>query len=147
MQKRVMVLVHCTSSYEDLSYNEISKWYFFVFLCPWENLRMKNTKGQFFVCLVLCFKSQSTAMVISWRSVHLTTLFFSCKLVHILSLVAVNTLESAEERRMAVKIFHDQSQRLTKVWDQEGIKLMSSGSSVRHVTDCVIWLGTTSNSS
>ena len=50
-----------------------------------------------------------------------------------------NLLEQAEGRRMAVEII---SQSIsTKVWDWAEIELGTSGSAVRHVTDCAMWSG------
>ena len=69
-------------------------------------------------CLVWLFTSQSTAMVMSGWSIHLITLFSCASLINQLTSTSctyfrlqltTSLLESVEGRRMAVKLFHDQS--------------------------------------
>ena len=100
-------------------------------------------------CLFVALRPKSTAMVMAWRSVHLTTLFFLDKLeqvvnqyfVHILSLVTDNNPSwISGRRRMTVEIISWSIS--AKVWDRAGIELATPGmaarhaSVVRHVTDC-----------
>ena len=92
------------------------------------------------VCLVWFFMSQSTVMVMSRWSVHLTTLFStaslpkrltstSCTYFHLK--LTLNLLESAEGRRTAVEIISRSNSM--KVWDWAGIKHLTPVSAVRHV--------------
>ena len=78
------------------------------------------------VLVRLCM-SKSTAMVMSERSVHLATLFSWAVLI-----VTIILLESAGGRRMAIEIIAWSI--FMKVQDRVWIKLMISGSAVRHVS-------------
>ena len=98
-----------------------------------------------FVCLFWCLTSQSTAMAMSGRSVHLTTLFSWASLTKRLTstlctyfplYLTTTLLESAEGRRMALEIISWSIS--SKVWDWAVIKLMTPGSAVRHITDCAM---------
>ena len=96
-----------------------------------------------FFCFVWFLMSQSTAMVMSGWSVHLTTLFSwasltkqltstSCTYFHLQ--LTTTLLESAEGRRMAVEII---SRSISaKVWDQARIELATPGLAVGRVTGC-----------
>ena len=101
-----------------------------------------DTSTVVFFGLVWCFTSQSTAMVMSQRSVHLPTLFpgqawlsviqYS---VHILSLVTDNNPPwISGRRRMTVEIISWSIP--TKVCDLAKNKLMIPGSAVELATDC-----------
>ena len=92
------------------------------------------------VCLVWIFASQSAAMVMSERWVHLTTLFSWASLTnqyfaYILSHVTDNNPSwISRKRNMTVDIFSWSIS--TKVWDLAGIELATSGYASRFVTDC-----------
>ena len=73
----------------------------FITIDEYDNLQIRpsdeRTISKLFVCLFCYFKSQSTAMVMAGRSVHLSTLFLgkleqevNQYLVHILSFVTDN---------------------------------------------------------
>ena len=95
------------------------------------------------VCLVWCLTSQSTAMVMLGRSVHLTTLLSWASLtkhVHILSLVTDNNpsrirgREESDCRNYFIVNLHD------SMW--QGLdRTRTPGSAVRHITDCAKWPG------
>ena len=103
------------------------------------------------VVVVWFFTSQSTAMVMSERSVHLTTLFSwvsltkqltntLCSFSHLKQ--TTNLLESVEGRRMTIEIISWSISM--KIWDWVGIELLTPGSAVRqvsaarHFTYCVM---------
>ena len=105
--------------------------------------------------LVWFFTSQSTARVMSGRSVHLTTFFpwasltkqltsTSCTYFHLL--LNITFLESTERMRMAVEIISWSIS--AKVLDWARIKLATPGSAdrhlsaVRHIIHCTMRPGT-----
>ena len=93
-----------------------------------------------YICLVCSLMSQSTALVMQARSVHLTTLFSWPSLTkwvantswtYFLLLLKTTLLESAEGWRMAVEIISWSIS--TKVRDQAGINHATTGSAVVHI--------------
>ena len=97
--------------------------------------------------------SQSTAMVMSRRSVHLTTLFPGQAWLSGIQVFCAHTFScnwqqpflnaSAKGNRMTVEIISWSIS--TKVWDRARIKLATPRYTVthatvaRHVTDCAMW--------
>ena len=87
------------------------------------------------------FTSQSTTLAMLGWSVHLTTLFSwasltnqltstSCTYFHLQ--LTTTLLESVDGRRMTVEIISWSFS--SKVWDWAGIKLVTPGSSARHIS-------------
>ena len=105
-----------------------------LYVCDANLIEIWLQTGNFVLCLVWCFKSHSTAMVMSRRSVHLTTLFSSARLT---STSRTNSWISGR-RRMITEIILWSS--FTKVWDRAGIELGTPGSAVRLTTDCPVGL-------
>ena len=116
---------------------------------------MKPTSHQWLFACFVALHPKSTAMVMTGRSVHLTTLLpgqawtssypelrshtFSCNWQQ----PFLN--DSGEGRRMTVDTISWSISM--KVWDRAGIELATPGSVVRlasvarHVTDCTMWPG------
>ena len=112
-----------------------------------QRLSVENTSRQRVFGLVCCFTTHATAMVMSGRSVHLTTLFpgqawtssfvTSTSCTYFCLLWSTTLLEWISGREE-----NDHRSIYLKVWDWAEIKLATPGSAVRHpsvarhVTDC-----------